>query len=344
MKPGHPAPTCPTSSSFRLLTEPASLKRLGVDRGADRDAGFRLLTEPASLKRNRVVRAGYPPSPFPAPHRAGLIEATTRPSSSSSASGFPAPHRAGLIEAWAPPRTGAQGRTGSFRLLTEPASLKRPGRRPAGGAPRKFPAPHRAGLIEAGSRAQRTPPRAAFPAPHRAGLIEASGCTATTRIGSRFPAPHRAGLIEAGVAGTHYRRRRAVCFRLLTEPASLKQADCGPSTESRHGRFPAPHRAGLIEARRRRNLPGWPHSEFPAPHRAGLIEANHPSHRADPGRTFPAPHRAGLIEAWDIHGRDTDPAGCFRLLTEPASLKRICRCCAAHRADDVSGSSQSRPH
>ena len=111
---------------------------------------------------------------------------------------------------------------------------------------------------------------------------------------------------------------------------------------------------------------------FPAPHRAGLIEARSPTARGPSGRwPFPAPHRAGLIEAcpryWAMAARSnagfrllTEPASLkqgglvmalwaigrgFRLLTEPASLKR--RYAArpgGQRRAGVSGSSQSRPH
>ena len=135
-----------------------------------------------------------------------------------------------------------------------------------------------------------------------------------------FPAPHRAGLIEAGgrpPAGSGRRRS----FRLLTEPASLKRRSGSAPTWTTTWMFPAPHRAGLIEAPAAPPSTS-PRSLFPAPHRAGLIEAAPcpPSRRGR--RRFPAPHRAGLIEA----KRPTDGASpgstSFRLLTEPASLKR----------------------
>ena len=61
--------------------------------------GFRLLTEPASLKRQLLGAHLLELVVFPAPHRAGLIEATCLPG-------------------------GPAERTGCFRLLTEPASLK----------------------------------------------------------------------------------------------------------------------------------------------------------------------------------------------------------------------------
>ena len=64
--------------------------------------GFRLLTEPASLKQ------------------LGTAPVTT------AVQEFPAPHRAGLIEAGRPPRSAFRP-AGCFRLLTEPASLKRDG-------------------------------------------------------------------------------------------------------------------------------------------------------------------------------------------------------------------------
>ena len=121
---------------------------------------------------------------------------------------FPAPHRAGLIEAQAGLEHALEAATG-FRLLTEPASLK-------------------LGNIGGGWKVVR-----AFPAPHRAGLIEA----ARTRWATT-PSPRTS-------------------FRLLTEPASLKPV-----------RPPGPSR-GAVQ---------W----FPAPHRAGLIEAVKPGRRANP--------------------------------------------------------------
>ena len=140
----------------------------------------------------------------------------------------------------------------------------------------------------------------------------------------------------------------AVCFRLLTEPASLKQllADrpprragsfrllTEPASLKHHRRrcrfgaarvFPAPHRAGLIEARVhrvRRQRRSW---KFPAPHRAGLIEARCRYRPLGEARRFPAPHRAGLIEATTIHEPPSLNTSSFRLLTEPASLKPVGR-------------------
>ena len=112
-----------------------------------------------------------------------------------------------------------------------------------------------------------------------------------------------------------------------------------PATE-----FPAPHRAGLIEACSA--LSGWPASRrFPAPHRAGLIEAIK-SHRAQRTRRalFPAPHRAGLIEASRARPNGKKREGSFRLLTEPASLKPFNTSSWSIFILTVSGSSQSRPH
>ena len=86
---------------------------------------FRLLTEPASLKQATSVEPVLRHREFPAPHRAGLIEATPAATSSKPQLLFPAPHRAGLIEA----RPDEAGR----RLRHQGV----------------FPAPHRAGLIEA---------------------------------------------------------------------------------------------------------------------------------------------------------------------------------------------------
>ena len=65
-------------------------------------------------------------------------------------------------------------------------------------------------------------------------------------------------------------------------------------------------------------------ARFPAPHGAGLIEAGSGSGGAfgRPGRWFPAPHGAGLIEAFSRTGHSAATADSFRLLTEPASLKR----------------------
>ena len=67
---------CGRGPSFRLLTEPASLK-LEAGGGVVDDAGegFRLLTEPASLKRVAIHCGSADGLAFPAPHRAGLIEA-----------------------------------------------------------------------------------------------------------------------------------------------------------------------------------------------------------------------------------------------------------------------------
>ena len=164
-------------------------------------ACFRLLTEPASLK----PPDGDPPvgaaGEFPAPHRAGLIEATTCGAASNPAMMFPAPHRAGLIEA------------SVVEYFSSP--------------PAAFPAPHRAGLIEAPSCGWSWTSGRKFPAPHRAGLIEAATgrcCGRPRRCSFRlltepaslkpepsraepcrarpFPAPHRAGLIEAAAKRT----------------------------------------------------------------------------------------------------------------------------------------------
>ena len=168
---------------------------MGRDRGA---GGFRLLTEPASLKPRvfNSVSTRLNDS-FPAPHRAGLIEAAPPGSKPAAGIQFPAPHRAGLIEASA--TRACRGKWGGF------------------------PAPHRAGLIEASEPPPAAPGRArsGFPAPHRAGLIEAwppalpALPAARFRLltepaslkpgdggprdgaGDGFPAPHRAGLIEA---------------------------------------------------------------------------------------------------------------------------------------------------
>ena len=180
-------------------------------------ASFRLLTEPASLKPAPGRHDGPARTAFPAPHRAGLIEAIIlQPSSRASPGLFPAPHRAGLIEACSTP--GAAGR------------------------------------------------RDEFPAPHRAGLIEACRCRLAIRSRTGFPAPHRAGLIEAAAPTSS--SRCSSCFRLLTEPASLK-------------------------------------------------------------------HVVTIVLF--------DPFARFRLLTEPASLKPT-QCPPHARPQAVSGSSQSRPH
>ena len=111
--------------SFRLLTEPASLKPRVVSRVVREHArGFRLLTEPASLKRPTC------PVPTPTPTSPGF-RLLTEPASlkrgvfsvqRDDLDGFPAPHRAGLIEA-SGAGLGARARA-RFRLLTEPASLK----------------------------------------------------------------------------------------------------------------------------------------------------------------------------------------------------------------------------
>ena len=65
------------SIRFRLLTEPASLK-LAYRSGESPllALSFRLLTEPASLKQKQPRHNGGDGRWFPAPHRAGLIEAT----------------------------------------------------------------------------------------------------------------------------------------------------------------------------------------------------------------------------------------------------------------------------
>ena len=60
---------------FRLLTEPASLKQPAVRVQRHHGTGFRLLTEPASLKRSIAIAIPVHTKRFPAPHRAGLIEA-----------------------------------------------------------------------------------------------------------------------------------------------------------------------------------------------------------------------------------------------------------------------------
>ena len=112
-----------------------------------------------------------------------------------------------------------------------------------------FPAPHRAGLIEADTCAGRTARPGAFPAPHRAGLIEAGRFIGETICRFKFPAPHRAGLIEATACTEPATRIPAACFRLLTEPASLKPPVRDPVLRLLDLLFPAPHRAGLIEAR-----------------------------------------------------------------------------------------------
>ena len=139
---------CGDDARFRLLTEPASLKRCPGRRAGSAAGRFRLLTEPASLKRPHVrVSRHFPaggfrlltepaslkhPAPgrtmaecleFPAPHRAGLIEARYHKVPLRSPGAFPAPHRAGLIEATTGPPEPPLF-VGSFRLLTEPASLK----------------------------------------------------------------------------------------------------------------------------------------------------------------------------------------------------------------------------
>ena len=208
-----------------------------------------------------------------------------------------------------------------FRLLTEPASLKRRGARrccrPI--ARRPFPAPHRAGLIEAEAREALVGAADEFPAPHRAGLIEATR-PPDSRPGPRgFPAPHRAGLIEASTPRSAQRPDPCSCFRLLTEPASLKQVGRHP---------PCPWRR-----------------EFPAPHRAGLIEASQRRLHDHEGGEFPAPHRAGLIEASRWRSATGGRSRSFRLLTEPASLKpRGGRARPRSAGPRVSGSSQSRPH
>ena len=209
-----------------------------------RDTRFRLLTEPASLKRHDGGEEVRIAMRFPAPHRAGLIEARVRVS-------------------------GATTRALRFRLLTEPASLKRCGSgwRPSpGGRFRLLTEPaslkH---LVDA-----RIPRRRlqGFPAPHRAGLIEAASCARTPSRGSSS-------------------------FRLLTEPASLKPSPIAPLP---------------LRAPRFRLL-------------------------TEPASLKPA------YRAW----RQGQPHG-FRLLTEPASLKlRAGRGRAAARVR-VSGSSQSRPH
>ena len=149
-------------------------------------------------------------------------------SSASARCGFPAPHRAGLIEAEIP--AGRSRPAARFRLLTEPASLK-PGRRGSALArPGRFPAPHRAGLIEALGAHDGPPGPAGFRLLTEPASLKrlASPRPALPRQ-AVFPAPHRAGLIEAS-------RWRAASistppsFRLLTEPASLKLPGwtCGP--------------------------------------------------------------------------------------------------------------------
>ena len=150
-------------------------------------------------------------------------------------------------------------------------------------------------------------------------------------------------------------RERPAGFRLLTEPASLKHRRHLDPDAVGCVRFPAPHRAGLIEACAWDSRSQQPPRVFPAPHRAGLIEAllllisrfkipgcfrllTEPASlkpRRGPRdsrarRAFPAPHRAGLIEAHRRMRRRPRRDRGFRLLTEPASLK------LALRASDLS--------
>ena len=185
--------------------------------------GFRLLTEPASLKHAGGGRADRPlPREFPAPHRAGLIEADTaaRRCCSRVGSSFR------LLTEPASLKRGSRVRAPTvdpgFRLLTEPASLKR-----HRGVPRVRPYVRFRLLTE--------------PASLKPGLDDAEPARVV-----RFPAPHRAGLIEAG-SRARAPSRTADSFRLLTEPASLKRGAGGAGVAS-SARFPAPHRAGLIEA------------------------------------------------------------------------------------------------
>ena len=125
------------------------MKRDGDLDGLPLDAGFRLLTEPASLKPAPGRLQNVQVEGFPAPHRAGLIEATvTDPSPPIFRGSFRLLTEPASLKRLAPRFDGCRT-VRSFRLLTEPASLKRPGRRRAARAAGEFPAPHRAGLIEA---------------------------------------------------------------------------------------------------------------------------------------------------------------------------------------------------
>ena len=136
---------------FRLLTEPASLKRRRLGWGRLVGGRFRLLTEPASLKLlDEVDRY---------PREAGSFRLLTEPAS---------------LKRFADTTYVIRAEAG-FRLLTEPASLKHDELQRAVGCVHGFPAPHGAGLIEAVCRCSASRAASAgFPAPHGAGLIEAA--------------------------------------------------------------------------------------------------------------------------------------------------------------------------
>ena len=214
-------------------------------------------------------------------------------------------------------RQPSRGSSG-FRLLTEPASLKQRRRRRGRQRAPQFPAPHRAGLIEALAFSRHFLRQTRkFPAPHRAGLIEALPCETPRVMASCFRLlTEPASLKPAG---------RVVClpdgrvgFRLLTEPASLKRPRAPTRARPKTRPFPAPHRAGLIEALRR---------------------AAPPRKRTPRFRLLTEPASLKLLYTDNRNARSFS----FRLLTEPASLKHRVLWTGKDR-HGVSGSSQSRPH
>ena len=163
------------------------------------------------------------------------------------------------------------GRPHGFRPFTGPASLKRCGAWVGRRVDCPFPALHRAGLIEAMPVPPHHHQQRLFPALHRAGLIEATATRRGTASAAAFPALHRAGLIEAcyqvqstiGIAS----------FRPFTGPASLKQAALNPTQDLLPRSFrPFTGPASLKPAGAEAGA-GAPGSRFPALHRAGLIEA-----------------------------------------------------------------------
>ena len=210
---------------------------------------------------------------------------------------FPAPHRAGLIEAAAASTPPSQ--RSSFRLLTEPASLK-PRRAPAGQllADRGFRLLTEPASLKRMVRLLVYDPGGCFRLLTEPASLKPSGRTATLRTNRRaFPAPHRAGLIEASRRGTPASGPGTAGFRLLTEPASLKRRTAASDDRRDQGSFRLLTEPASLKPRRQA-------LQVPA------------------GCLFPAPHRAGLIEASRISAEIQRSSG-FRLLTEPASLKRI---------------------
>ena len=113
--------------------------------------------------------------------------------------------------------------------------------------------------------------------------------------------------------------RDRVSFRPFTGPASLKGGR-RPTRRRAGCRFPALHRAGLIEGPWSAPPPPPTRSSFRPFTGPASLKVRGAARGADHGGPFPALHRAGLIEGSPRSAKRCR-SRCFRPFTGPASLK-----------------------